>query len=180
MKRQVFLLPAVLLVLGSSIFAQRNQQNQQQQNEPVDREQNHKFWQASVGGGSYMVALSKITSISRHEYVINGNVVVDEVTVDTSGRSLARFYFIRPLTEEMGGTSVGATAGRLAGRAQQLIDRGSQVAGTNVADRVIKTYPDTTHAGSVEFRVHSAGTLSALYGSVRTAWMRGKGRSFSE
>jgi hypothetical protein len=44
---------------------------------------------------------------------------------------------------------------------------------------VQKTYPDTTHARTVEFRLLSRGELKALYGSVYTAWDTGKGRTFN-
>ena len=43
------------------------------------------FWQGSLPGGSYAVALSRITSISKHEYLLDGNLIVTEVTIDTIG-----------------------------------------------------------------------------------------------
>jgi hypothetical protein len=171
-----FLISFVLLISPLS-----HAQNQQETNKPSeDTEQPNRFWQARMSGGHFMVAIDRISSISRHEYVLNGNALVDEVTVDTVGQSLARFYFIRPLTDSMTGSQTGAAAARIAGRAEELLNRGAAVAGTNVQDKVMKTYPDTTHARSIEYRVHSAEALGALYNSVRTAWERGKGRRFTE
>ena len=43
---------------------------------------------------------------------------------------------------------------------------------------VHKQYPITTHSKIIEFRVKDLGTLDALLGSVRTAWINGKGRKF--
>lgn len=180
MKAHIVLFAAAMLCLSPPLPGQGNNQQVPAARQATDVEEPNRFWQASVGGGHYMVALDKIASISRHEYVLNGNAIVDEVTVDTNGRALARFYFIRPITESMTGTNTGATAARIASRAQELVDRASEITGSDIQDRVIKTYPDTTHAGSIEYRVHSAATLNALYASVQRAWLRGKGRRFSE
>ena len=178
-KIHVLLLP--LLLLAAPLASAQNQPSPPpNNNRSEDTEQPNRFWQARMSGGHYMVALDRISSISRHEYVLNGNAVVDEVTVDTIGQSLARFYFIRPLTDTMTGTNTGAVAAGVAGRAQDLVNRGAAIAGTNAHEMVVKTYPDTTHARSIEYRVHSAQALGALYDSVRTAWERGKGRRFTE
>jgi hypothetical protein len=177
MKGFRFLLPIVLLV---SPLAHAQNQPAPTTNKSEDTEQPNRFWQASMSGGHFMVAIDRISSISRHEYVLNGNALVDEVTVDTLGQSLARFYFIRPLTDTMTGSNTGAAVARIAGRTEELVERAASIAGTNAHEKVIKTYPDTTHARSIEYRVQSAEALTALYNSVRTAWERGKGRRFTE
>ena len=43
---------------------------------------------------------------------------------------------------------------------------------------VVKKFPDTTHARTIEYRLLSESELGALYGSVRTAWETGRGRKF--
>ena len=43
---------------------------------------------------------------------------------------------------------------------------------------VQKQYPTTTHAKTIEFRVKDLGTLDALLGSAKGAWISGKGRKF--
>lgn len=147
--------------------------------EKQDVPQNNRFWQASVGGGHYMVALDRISAISRHKYVLNGNLVVDEVTVDSTGNALVRFYFISPITDAMGGTNTGAAASRIVDRGRELIDKAAGTAGTDAHNMVVKNYPDTTHAHTIEYRVHSEQEIGALYGSVRTAWESGRGRKFT-
>ena len=42
-----------------------------------------------------------------------------------------------------------------------------------------KKYGVTSHAKSIEYRIMSANTLTALYGSVRKAWETGRGRQFN-
>jgi hypothetical protein len=144
-----------------------------------DVPQSNRFWQASLGGGHYMVALDRISAISRHQYVLNGTALVDEVTVDSLGQALVRFYFISPITDTMTGSGLGNVASRVTDRSRDLIDRAANVAGTDVQNRVMKNYPDTTHARSIEYRLLSEPELTSLYNSVRTAWESGKGRKFT-
>lgn len=141
--------------------------------------QKNRFWQASVGDGHYMVALERISAVSRHKYVLDGSLIVDEVTVDALGQSLVRFYFIKPITDEMKGTSTGAAASRMANRARELSERGSDVTGTEIHNMVVKKFPETTHAKEIEFRILSETQLTSLYKSVRTAWETGRGRKFT-
>jgi len=144
-----------------------------------DSQQPNRFWQASVGGGHYMVALERISAISRHKYLLDGGIAVDEVTVDALGQALVRFYFLAPLTDSMKGTGTGAAAARLVDRGREVLDRGSEITGSNAQNMVIKKFPETTHAREVEYRVESAEELGALYNSLRTAWETGRGRKFT-
>jgi len=134
-----------------------------------------RFWQATLGGGNFMVALDRIVSVSRHKYVLDGALIVDEVTVDTVGQALARFYFITPITDAAPGNTVSG----LATRGRELIDKAAQRAGTDVQNMVMKKYPETTHAKSIEYRVLSEAELTALYTSVRSAWETGRGRQYN-
>ena len=133
------------------------------------------FWEANVPGGNYLVALGRITSVSRHKYVLDKAVIVDEVTIDTEGQGLARFYFISPI--EVGGT--GAAAADALERASALLDGAARRAGVDVQDMVVKQYPLTTHSKSIEYRLLSEQQLGTLYGSAKTAWVTGRGRVFT-
>ena len=133
------------------------------------------FWQARLPDGHFMVALDKITSISRHRYVLDGAVIVDEVTVDTVGQALARFYFLSPITDAIPGNTVT----NLAETGRGLIEGATERAGVDVQKMVVKKYPDTTHAKSIEYRINSAEELKSLYTSVQTAWESGRGRQFT-
>jgi len=135
----------------------------------------NRFWQATLPGGQYMVALDRISSVSRHQYVLDGTLLVDEVTVDSIGQALARFYFIAPLTD--GANTHGAT--QLANRGKELIDQAAQRTSTGVQDMVIKKYPDTTHARTIEYRLLSEQELASLHNSVRNSWETGRGRKFT-
>jgi hypothetical protein len=135
----------------------------------------NRFWQATLGGGHFMVALERIASVSRHKYVLDGAVIVDEVTVDTVGQALARFYFITPITDAAPGNTVSG----IAARGQELLDKAAERVGTEVHEMVVKKYPVTSHAKSIEYRLLAEKDLNALYASVTNAWETGRGRKFS-
>jgi hypothetical protein len=182
MKRQT--LPRILaaLMLAAAPMAALAQQNPQQpagEQKPEDAPQSNRFWQASLPGGHYMVALDRISAVSRHQYVLDGAVIVHEVTVDALGQALARFYYIEPISSSASGSTAGEAAGRLADRGQELIDRAASAAGTQVHEMVVKKFPETTHARTIEYRLLSEAELAALHNSVRSAWENGRGRKFT-
>ncbi len=132
------------------------------------------FWQGTLPGGSYLVALNRITSISKHEYLLDGNLIITEVTIDTLGDTTLRVYQITPAAQY--GTL--ATGRKVIERGKDLLDRAGQRTGADVNNMVHKQYPTTTHAKIIEFRVKDLGTLGALHNSARQAWITGKGRKF--
>ena len=134
-----------------------------------------RFWQATLKGGHFMVALDRIASVSRHKYVLDGAVIVDEVTVDTVGQALARFYFITPITNAVAAN----TASGIAARGQELLDKAAERVGTEAHEMVVKKYGVSSHAKSIEYRLLSAKELDALYASVCNAWETGRGRKFA-
>ncbi len=148
------------------------------ENANKDSVSNNRFWQANVSGGSYMVALDRISSISRHKYVLDGALIVDEVTIDALGQALVRFYFIKPITDGLG-NAAGEAASRLVDRGREIVENGAETAGTHVQNMVVKKFPETTHARQIEYRVLSEQELTGLYNSARSAWETGRGRKFA-
>ncbi len=135
-----------------------------------------RFWQLKIGDkGEYIVALDRISSISRHQYVLDGALIVDEVTIDSLGQSLARFYHITPISEAMPGNTVS----EITKRGMELMEKAADRANINVQDMVVKKYPETTHARTIEYRVLSEPELSTIFKSVKDAWESGRGRVFS-
>ena len=170
----------------SSPGGQQNSANQQQgQNEQdekdketlegVNDDENRKRrWECSLPGGEYSVNLGAITSVSKHSYVLDGTLLVTEATVDTTGTALARFYYIEPITKD---TTFNALA-RIQKRAEELRNRGQSRTGTKADEMAQKSYPTTTHARTIEFRIMNEVELNALYRSLYQAWTSGKGRTF--
>lgn len=181
MKRSLLLVPALVLFSTLTVSAQQTGEDPQAQQEESsndnieDAEDLRRFWQASVSGGHYMVALDRIANISMQEYLLDGSLVVNEVTIDAGGRALARFYYIEPVTNSIGRDEVS----RVTQRGREMIDRAADKAGTDVHNMAQKTYPGTTHAGMIEYRILNRDDLDALYSSLRKAWESGKGRKFT-
>jgi len=129
-------------------------------------------WECYMPTGTYMVNTVHIVSISTHEYVLNAAARVTELTIGTSSHVTARFYYLEPLVS----TGSGPTA-----RVSELLDRVQEKAGA-VADRlgqeqiwkkVVKDYPTTTHAHTVEYRVDTKEHIDQIFQSVVTAWRTG-------
>jgi len=168
----MYIAAVLILFSSSSPLLAQDKTNNDDTSESVGH---RRFWEVSVAGGDYMVALDRISSISKHTYVIDGALRVTEVVIDTNGNSLARFYYIIPVSEDSGST-VGAG---LTSRAQELLDKAGERTGVNANTVVTKQYPTTTHAKTVEFRISDEGNLNKLYGNVRKAWTKGKGNKFT-
>ncbi len=134
------------------------------------------IWQASLPGGEYAVSTDKITSVSRHSYLLDGALVVDEVTVDTIGQALARFYFITPVGAQ---GSAGGTASAAIERGKGILDSVGQRTGADLENMVIKKYPVTTHAKTIEYRIATQQELTNLFESAKQAWQSGQGGTFS-
>ena len=160
-------------------------QTQQQQNEEENEEEEEvegtedeanrkRRWQCSLPGGEYSVNLANITSVSKHSYILDGTLLVTEVAIDTTGSALARFYYIEPITKD---TNFNALA-RVQQRAKELRERGQKRAGIKADEMTQKSYPTTTHARTIEFRLLTEAKLNALYSSLFSAWDTGKGRNF--
>ncbi|MCF7673840.1 MAG: hypothetical protein K9N23_02110 [Akkermansiaceae bacterium] len=142
----------------------------------VEMPDKRRFWQGNLPGGQYLVALDKITSVSRHSYVVaEAGLLIDEVVIDTVGQTVARFYFVSPVTEGVNNNA----ATNLTQRAKELLDYGGERAGTDVHKRVEKKFPEGLYAHTVEYRLSTATELGALLGSVSSAWQTGRGRIFT-
>lgn len=188
MKATFLLLALVLPILPVTAQVSPTQQKQQTEQEKKDQEEADKKalegvnddenkkrrWECSLPGGEYSVNLGNITAISKHSYVLDGTLLVTEVTVDTTGTSLARFYYMEPITKD---TNFNALA-RIQKRAKELQNRAQKRSGTKADEMAQKSYPITTHARTIEFRIMNEVELNALYGSLYRAWNTGKGRTF--
>lgn len=175
MSLRLALLPIVAVFAAGSALAQNTPPvtpTPEDNNNTQEKDSPRRFWQAKLPGGHYMVALDRITSVSKHEYLLDGSLVVTEVSIDTVGNSLVRFYQITPLDTSS------TTANTLIKRGQELLDQAGQKTGTNAHEMVVKQYPTTTHSKIVEYRLLDIKDLEALYKSIQDAWESGRGRRF--
>jgi hypothetical protein len=174
----VAMVASVLWLSQASVLLAQNPSDEPTPKPAEQTTQDNRFWQASVNGGHYMVALERISSVSRHRYVLDGTLLVDEVTVDALGQSLVRFYFVKPWTEAVDDNAVTAAASSVIERGRELIDDKASKLDGEIHNMVLKKFPDTTHSRTVEFRLLSESELTALYDSIRSSWESGRGRNF--
>ena len=150
------------------------QDNEKKNNTDVTTS-NRRFWEASLPGGNYMVALDRISSVSIHSYIISGSIIVHEVDIETNGSALARFYAM----EMVGEKNESNVAKGIINRGKSLIDTAGKRTGVDTNSLVEKQYPLTTHAKTIEYRLFMKKDLDQLYNSLKRAWKENRGRKFT-
>ena len=128
------------------------------------------LWRCTLPGGTYQVLVSAILSVSSHEYVVDGAARVTEVNIDTSGQLAVRFYFIEPAATSGPGGIGAATLGKVQGILADAAER----SGSDSWKKVVKSYPVTTHARTVEYRVGSKDSLTKIVASASQSQATGK------
>ncbi len=53
------------------------------------------------------------------------------------------------------------------------------IPGDPIWAKVIKEYPTTTHAGTIEYRLETKAQLEALYQSLESSWIAGRSDVFT-
>ena len=132
-------------------------------------------WRCESPGGIYEVSLRAIVSVSSHEYVVDGTARVTEVNVDTNGSMAVRFYYLEPVTATSPFGIGQATLDKAQELAKEALDRGGQ---GDVWKRVMKSYPTTTHARTIEYRIESKAQIQKLFESAETAFRFGRNTTF--
>ena len=109
-------------------------------------------------------------SVSSHEYVVDGTARVTEVNVDTAGSLAVRFYYIEPAVTS-GPSGLGAAT---FGKVQSVLTDAAERSGTDAWKKVVKSYPVTTHARTVEFRLANKDSLNKILTSASKSLATGR------
>jgi hypothetical protein len=161
------LITASALLVSVSLHAQQTAQDSQPDETPPDRVR--PMWRAILPGGTYSVALRSIVSVSSHEYLVEGGARVTEVNIDTTGNALARFYYIGAAKAQSPFGLGQSTLEKVEELATEAVDRAG---GEEIWRKVMKNYPTSTHAHTVEFRLESLEQLEKLRKSAEEAFER--------
>ena len=145
-------------------------------NRTSEEETNRRFWQCELPSGAYMVGLDRICAVGMHEYLVEGGFLVTEVTIDTVGSVTARFYYGEPYRSKSEYATGQAVLDRAGKTVDELRDRAQM---SQIDGMVVKNYPTTTHAKTIEFNITRKDNLAALFQSVNKAWISGKGVKFT-
>lgn len=131
------------------------------------------MWRCDLPGGTYEVAIRSIISVSTHDYVVDGVARVTELNIETPGSVEVRFYYLEPV---VGQSPIGigqATIDKmkeLATEASNRVSPGEEPPW----EKVVKSYPTTTHAHTVEYRLDSKDDVQTLFNSVDQAFRLGQ------
>ena len=128
-------------------------------------------WRCELPGGTYEVALRSIVSVSSHEYIVDGAARVTEVNVDTTGSMTVRFYFLEPISATSPFGVGQSTLDKMQELAHEASDRTGQ---SDVWKKVVKSYPTTTHAHTIEYRIESLDSLTKIFNSAEGAFRTGR------
>ena len=144
----------------------------------TDSDAPNAFWTGNFASGQIMVNIHKIASVSQQKYLLDGQVIVYEVSIDVDGNALTRIYYIELLAESSSISAVGTAVSRaksVFGNAQDKATNGNMDMETTVS----KTYPGTTHSHTIEYRVATLDEINLVYKSLTNALQRGQGRTFT-
>ena len=161
MKRFVFPAVALAVALAVSSHAQETEEA------PTRNVARFPIWKCETPAGVYSVAVRTINAVSMSEYVVDNAARVFEVNIDTDGNLLPRFYYLEPLTAE---SPLGIGQSTL-DKTQEILEEAADRTGQSALwSQVVKNYPNTTHAHTVEFRVDSRESLEKIYKSAEKAF----------
>ena len=129
------------------------------------------IWRCESSAGTYEVAIRAIVSVSRHEYIVDGAARVNEVNIDTEGNMAVRYYYLEPLAAK---SPLGVGQSALDRASELAKEAGRRVGAEEVWQRVVKNYPATTHAHTIEYRVGDEEQLRRIFSSAQEAFESGK------
>jgi hypothetical protein len=122
------------------------------------------LWTADLPGGTYIVRVTAITSVSLHEYVVDNAARVAEVNIGTSASDTVRFYSIEPNVPKAPGGVGQSVIDKAEEKANELLNRTRM---DETWQKVMKNYPTTTHSHTIEYRIPDRKTLQALFDHLR-------------
>jgi hypothetical protein len=130
------------------------------------------FLSIDYKGGRFLVPFRCLVSVARHDFLLDGGGMVHELTIDTQGSVIARYYYLESILENNPTNAAQIVNNRLK-KVGDIVEQR-----TGVDSRVvIKHYPDTTHAKTVEFNVSSMELLERIYDYIYDDWVLHNGKS---
>lgn len=116
---------------------------------------------------SVVVNVNTIAAIAMHNYRLNGDNLISQVTIDTLGNNTIRFYYIHPAQE----ISPVDNPGQLASMTRQRITREAS-AQKDDADTPAVKFPEGTYSHSIEFQIKDLDKLKKFYKTALSVWER--------
>jgi hypothetical protein len=172
---KALLLAVAVWVFAGSVCAQNSAPSSPAEDEPT----RDGLWDGRLQGGSYLVRCNQIVALSKHEYIADAAARVVEVNLTLNSNLTVRFYFLEPVRMEGGGV-LGAGQQALDRARAMVQDAAGRVSPTLTEPKVVKSYPVSTHAHTVEFVLASEERLKSLHASLERSFRSGQGRIWRE
>ena len=138
------------------------------------------LWDARLKGGNYIVRCNSIIALSKHEYISDGVARVVEVNLTLNSAQIVRFYFLEPYKPETGSSTLGAGTQALEKAKGMFEQAAGRVSPELTTPKVVKNYPASTHAHTIEFVLKEEASLNSLFGSLERSFRTGQGRVWAE
>lgn len=182
MKTLVFtlsLLLAVSLHAQSTTGQPTTGQTTGGQTTPQDEVTRDGLWDGRLKGGNYIVRCNSIIALSKHEYISDGVARVVEVNLTLNSAQIIRFYFLEAAKVE--GSNMANAGQQALDKARGLVEQAAgRVSSTLTDPKVVKNYPASTHAHTIEFVLKDEANLNSLFGSLERSLRTGQGRVWKE
>jgi hypothetical protein len=154
---------AVLFLASFGIHAQETPQNK-----PT-----FPLWTAPLPNaqGSYAVSLNSICSVALEKYDLKFDdkvFPITECSIETVGGKTARFYFVDEDKREKKDGPVEQAKDAIASVVPGMEENSEK---DQKKLRVVKIYPESALAGTVEYRLSSEKKVTDLYQNLRDAWV---------
>ncbi|WP_395718330.1 hypothetical protein [Prosthecobacter sp.] len=177
---------AVLLLVSSAALHAQTAPGQNttgqggQQQDQGDTPTRDGLWDGRMTGGNYIVRCNSIIALSKHEYISDGVARVVEVNLTLNSAQVVRFYFLEPYKPETGSSTLAAGTAALE-RAKGMFEQAAgRVSPELTTPKVVKNYPASTHAHTVEFVIKEEARLNSLFQSLERGFRSGQGRVWKE
>lgn len=126
------------------------------------------LWQAELNDTSKItIAVSQIVSVAIHPYLLNGENLVTEVTIDTTGNNTIRFYYVHPDDDKPDYTDPESV---MKSAKKRLSQRPSQPKAQAKAAIASLKFPEGAYAHTIEYQVSSLETLDTIFKSLTSVW----------
>jgi hypothetical protein len=176
----VFLLVSSIVLHAQTAPGQNTTGQGGQQQQQADEPTRDGLWDGRMNGGNYLVRCNSIIALSKHEYISDGVARVVEVNLTLNSAQVVRFYFLEPYKPETGSSTLAAGTAALE-RAKGMFEQAAgRVSPELTAPKVVKNYPASTHAHTVEFVIKEEARLNALFQSLERGFRTGQGRVWRE
>lgn len=131
------------------------------------------LWQAKLDDTSLItLAVQQIVSVTMHPYLLNGENLVTEVTIDTAGNNSIRFYYVHSAEEK---ADITDPESLVKSAKKRLTQAPSQPKASEKPIASLK-FPEGVYAHTIEYQVGCFKTLEAIYKSITSVWERASKR----